>query len=162
MPKDIFRILIPAFLLIMILFVVSACETTAEAKPPAEYIGNWVGLGRTMISNEYMNQRQVPFMLIIEENGTVTGYVGDASIMKTKLNKPVWWLKLIGQKKYKASFTLSGNIANRESFHREGGTIHIDKMVDGELLCTFNSTGDQVSTNNLILTVKDIKLRKAE
>jgi hypothetical protein len=104
----------------------------------------------------------MPFMLIIEANGNVSGYCGDAVIAKTKLQKPAWFLSLVGQKKYRATFKLSGSIVTRESFNRDGGTLVIDKMEENEMYCTFKSTGSQTSSNNLALQIKDIVLRRSQ
>jgi hypothetical protein len=142
------------------LFFITGCDTVKEKVPKPDMEGTWTGLGRTMLSNEYLNQREIPVMLIIEKNGYVTGYVGDASIMKTKLLKPAWWLALVGMSKYKAAFKLSGGIVSRESFSRDGGTITIESVKDGEMLCSFQSTGNQINSNNLALEIRDIRLTR--
>jgi len=149
-------------LLLLILLLTTACNGNKQPVPPAEMVGTWVGLGRTMISNEYLNQREIPFMLSIEQNGTVTGYVGDSSMMKTKLEITAWWLRLIGKDKYRVAVSLNGNIVNRESFRRDGGTIVFESITDEELLCSFTSTGTQINTENLTLSVQDIKLHRAQ
>jgi hypothetical protein len=140
------------------LFIVTACETAQETIPTPEMEGTWIGIGKVMISNEYLNQRELAFMVEIAHNGNVTGYCGDATLLKTRLQKPAWFLGLIGKKKYSATFKLGGAIASRESFSREGGTITFDGVKDGEMLAHFVSTGSQVNSENLTLEVRDIRM----
>jgi hypothetical protein len=144
-------------LLAVSLLILTACESNKEAIPPPEMEGTWIGLGRVMLSNEYLNQREIPFMVTIEKSGKVTGYVGDAEIGRTTLQKSAWWLTLIGRSKYFTTFKLGGSIASRESFTREGGTITFDGFKEGDLLAHFESTGNQVNTNNMALEVRDIR-----
>jgi len=149
-------------MLLIALIMLTACDVTKEAKPPKEWVGRWAGLGKVTIPSEHLNQRQVAFMLVIDQNGDVTGYVGDASIARTKLLKSPWWLALLGQKSHKVVMRLDGNIVNRESFRREGGTLTLHKLENDELLCSFSSTGSHASIDNLILTVTEIKLARVE
>lgn len=162
MCKTLAAKLLPGILLLFALFALTACSTAREAAPPTAYVGNWYGLGRVTIPSEYMNQRQLSFALVIEENGNVKGYVGDAFIERTKLMKSAWWMGLIGRKYHNASFSISGAIVTRESFRREGGTLTIHKLENDELLCSFNSTGSHASVDNLMLTVRDIKLARVK
>jgi len=172
------------------LLILSSCATSSDVKPPDNMIGTWAGLGRNTMSSEFLDQREVPFMLIISDKGTIKGYVGDAmianalfektSLLKRFFNKAKYQttFQLSGniinresfrreggtlffnKAKYQTTFQLSGNIINRESFRREGGTLFFNKISSDELLCSFSSTGSQVSADDLILNVKDIVLRK--
>jgi len=158
MLKLIHSVQLLSLLLILTLFVISGCQAEPEFKAPKEYVGNWMGLGKIMLSNEFLNQRQLPFMLIIEENGSVTGYVGDASIIKTSLKKPTWWQKLTGKGKYTATFTLTGKLIENEDFARSGGTITFDGFDKKELLCHFISTGKTKGEGDPALVVEEIRL----
>jgi hypothetical protein len=145
-------------LMILSLIILTACESKKETVPKPELEGTWIGLGRVMISNEYLTQREIAFMVNIEKSGKVTGYVGDAEMSRSKLQKSAWWLALLGKGKYSVTFKLGGSIVARESFNRDGGTIIFDGFKDEELLAHFLSTGNQVSTSNLELEVRDIRL----
>jgi len=142
------------------LLILSSCATSSDVKPPDNMIGTWAGLGRNTMSSEFLDQREVPFMLIISDKGTIKGYVGDAMIANALFEKTSLLKRFLNKAKYQTTFQLSGNIINRESFRREGGTLFFNKISSDELLCSFSSTGSQVNADDLILNVKDIVLRK--
>jgi hypothetical protein len=144
--------------LVLMLFSVTACDSYKQAIPPTELTGVWVGLGQNKLGNEFLNQREIPVMLDISDKGVVNGFIGDADFPRTNLTSPAWWLKIFGKKGYRLDLTLTGNIVNRESFRRDGGILTLGRVKDGELLCHFTSTGSQVSSKNLILEIKEIKL----
>ena len=143
-----------------ILFAFTACDKNKKLVPPSQMLGTWVGMGRVLISNEYLNQRQMPVMLVIEEDGTITGYIGDASIQQGTLLPAHWWQKLMGKEKYRSSFKLEGFIVNGEKFKRAGGNISFEKIGENELTCSFASDGSQVDSTNIVLTVGDIQLHR--
>lgn len=144
-----------AFTLFLLL---AGCEAYKTETAPPEYVGTWIGLGMNQISNEFLNQRQVPLFLEIKQNGAVSGYVGDASFKNSKLETPAWWMKVVGKKQPRIVLTLDGYIVNRESFRREGGIIVFEGFQDNELVCHFTSTGSQASVRNMVLSVTNIRL----
>ncbi len=144
----------------VIMFTFTACDPNKKLSPPSQMVGTWVGMGRVMISNEYLNQRQMPVMLIIEDDGIITGFIGDASIQKAKLQPANLFVKLFGKVKYVSAFKLDGSIVNRESFRRDGGTVEFENISENEITCSFKSEGSQMSSTNIELVVKDIKLNR--
>ena len=142
----------------MILFCITGCETYKQATPPSEMVGTWIGLGRNQLSNAFLDQREIPVFISISDNGSIAGYVGDAGIEKTTLATPVWWFKIFSKSKYKTTFKLQGNIVNRESFRRDGGILVFEGFEDEDLICHFTSTGSQVNSQNMVLSVTNIKL----
>lgn len=159
MIKQLFRFAMLLLFIVIIMFI-SGCDMFKPTRPTPEMIGTWIGLGRVTIPNEYLDQREIPFGIYIDENGTVTGTVGDASIHKTKLQRTSWWYRLFTKSEYKTVFNLYGNIVNRESFRRDGGTLVFNGFEDDELICSFTSTGTHVSSTNLALSVVEIRLRR--
>ena len=143
----------------LILICLTACDTTKQVPVPQEMVGTWVGLGHHTLGSDFLNQKEIPFMLIITEKGTINGYVGDATIKKTVMQKTAWWLKLIGKEKYRSIVQLSGNIVNQESFHRSSGTLFFNTIGSDDMNCSFTTEGSQVTSNNMALPIKDIKLR---
>jgi hypothetical protein len=148
-------------LLLVLMLAITACETSKQVNSPQEMVGTWVGLGKNMMSNDFLDQREIPVMLIISEKGTLKGYIGDAQIGSAFLEKAPIWSKLLGNEIYRSTFDLSGYIINRESFRRDGGTLLFQKISNDEIVCAFNSTGSKVSSDKLILPVKDITLSRA-
>jgi len=148
--------------LCILLFSFTACEKAAQVTAPADMAGTWVGLGHHTLTSEFLDQKEIPVMLIITQAGDITGYIGDASIQKTALQKTAWWLKLLGKAKYRSIIELRGNIVNNESFSRDGGTLFFQKFSPEAMICVFTSTGSQVDEKNLTITIKDIALRHAE
>jgi hypothetical protein len=149
-------------LLLITLALLAGCGKPSDAIPPAEMVGSWIGLGNITLSNEYLEQRELGFMLIINAEGGLTGYAGDAAIVATKLQKQGWLQRLMGNKALTATFVLDGNLIGREKFQRDGGTIVFKKSGNNELLCTFTSTGIPDSRENQPLTVESIRLRPVE
>jgi hypothetical protein len=156
--RTLHHILFNFTVMILMLFLITACDTYKAKFPQDDYVGNWIGLGQNQLSNEFLDQREIPVFITISETGVLTGNIGDADIQKTTLKAPTWWMKLFTKNKYKASLRLVGNIVNRESFHRDGGTLTIEGFKEGDLICHFNSTGSQVNVKNMALSVTDIKL----
>lgn len=146
-------------LLITILFLFTSCDNNQNIKIPQELIGTWIGLGQHGLSSEYLDQKEVPFMLIISQKGILTGYVGDAAIMKANIEPSPFWLKMLGSEKFRAVLQLSGNIVNKESFKRDSGTISFKNISADELLCGFMTSGSKVDSKNMALPVNNIRLR---
>lgn len=147
--------------LAMLLVTITACDSTKQVAAPPEMVGNWVGLGHHLLSSEFLDQKEIPMMLTIDQQGNISGYLGDAGIVKTGLQKTAWWLRLLSKEKYRAVVELRGNIVNQESFKRDGGTIFFESLGTDEMICGFTSTGSKVNSENMALPVKDIKLRHA-
>lgn len=161
MQSSFVKCIFMSLLLIVMLFL-TACETSKQINSPQEMVGTWVGLGKNMMSNEFLDQREIPVMLIISEKGTIKGFIGDAQIDSAFLEKAPLWASIIGKEKFRSKFDLSGYIINKESFKRDGGTLLFQKITSDEIVCAFNSTGSNVSSDNLILPVKDITLNRAK
>jgi hypothetical protein len=149
-------------IVIVLLFALSSCSNSQQSAVPPEMVGTWVGLGHHLLAAEFLDQKQIPFMLIIGQNGELTGYIGDATIQKTSLQSSAWWLKLIGREKFRSKVLLRGNIVNKEGFSREGGTLFFNKFTADEIICNFTSIGSQVDANNMVLPIRDITLRHPE
>jgi hypothetical protein len=158
MTKHNFQQIALLLLAVTTFLLLTGCEAYKPSTPPPAYQGTWVGLGHNQLSNEFLDQRQVAFFMEIKANGNISGYVGDATFNNTKLLAPAWFMKVLGNKKYKAVVTLNGYIVNRESFRREGGTLTFEGIKDDELVCHFSSTGSQASVRNMVLSVNDIRL----
>ena len=144
---------------IIVLLSLTACNSYRQSIPPKEITGVWVGLAQSGLSSEFLSQREIPIYLEISQKGEAQGSIGDADFGLTPLQKPAFWLKIFGKKGYRIKFVLAGNIVNRESFKRDGGTLVIEGVNDDdELICHFTSTGTQVNSKNMVLTMKNIKL----
>lgn len=153
-----FRLIILLVLSAIILFASTACDKNKKLTPPPQMIGTWIGMGMTMISNEILNQRQITVMLIIDEDGSITGYIGDALIQNASLQSAQWWQKLRGKQKYTSAFRLDGFIVKGENFKRDGGTVIFEKIGENEITCSFTSDGSQENNSNIALTVEEIVL----
>ncbi len=143
-------------------FLLTSCSTSQQNAVPREMLGTWVGFGHHVLASEFLDQKEISVMLIITEKGNISGYIGDASIQKTELSKTPWWLRLIGNEKYRSIVQLSGNIVNQESFKREGGTLFFRKLGTDEMICDFTSIGSKVDSKNMALPIKNIVLRHPE
>ncbi len=144
----------------LILIGLAGCTAYKPAPAPTGFEGSWLGLGKNQIPNTLVNQREIGFMLMLNAQGKVKGYIGDAVINDTVLLKPNWLMSLFGKKEYKINCTLKGQIIQRENISRPSGTIVITGLDKGELLCSFLSSGPKDNTRNQAMSVTDIRLKK--
>jgi hypothetical protein len=162
MTKSIKKIIMLVSLIAILLVTLTACSASQRVPVPQEMLGTWVGLGHHTLPSEMLDQKEIAMMLMIDDKGSIAGYIGDATIQKTTLQKTAWWLRLIGKEKYRAAIRLSGDIVQHESFHRDGGTLFFDKISQDNLVCRFTSVGSQVNSKNMALPLVDIELRHPE
>jgi hypothetical protein len=149
------------FLSIILAMALAGCSSSgATVSPPSDMIGSWAGSGRSMISDEYLSQKDIPIELHVMTNGTVSGKIGEAEFTKASLVKTPWYMVLFGKDKYRVAFDLGGSIVSRENFRRKGGTIYFTKFSQEEIVCSFTSYGSQVKSDELVLSVKDIFLSR--
>jgi hypothetical protein len=155
------RLVIITFIVTM-LVTIAGCSGGPNAKltPPQDLVGTWLGSGQHSLNEEYLGQKDISFELTFNSDGALTGRIGDASIVRTYITKSPFYMKILGKEKYRAEFEFDGKIVNNENFSRLGGTIIIRNISSTEIVCSFNSSGSKVKSDNLILPIKEIVLTR--
>ena len=140
------------FLLLSVLLVLAACgqpsRPSDKPKTPPEFVaplaGRWTGTSGVVV--EWAKQKQLPVVLDIAPDGSVTGSVGDANLVNARLAKGRGAVQrsLGWARDFRVHGKLEGDLIATEGVRRDGVDIVFDRADDGTLVGGLTSSGSKV------------------
>jgi hypothetical protein len=153
-------------LLAVLLSALTSCRTGNIIKPGMA--GHWEGNARIIVS--WCNQKNLPVMVDIHADGSVTGTVGDARLTQGRFAANRGWLlrKLNWSCDYMITGGLDGDLVAAEAIKRERVMIALnysDGIFNGGVdtegsLCVFSS--EQTRKEKMALTARPLKLNRPQ
>jgi len=134
------------YALILVSVIVSGASLLADDAddhfPPAAVQGKWEGQAR--ITVDWTTLKQLPVSLTIDENGSVTGKVGDAALVDGKIERGVGpIMRAIGiTRLYVITADLNDPIIAAEQISRENVFIPVDPVND-QLIGDIKTSGSR-------------------
>ncbi|OHB55313.1 MAG: hypothetical protein A2Y07_07355 [Planctomycetes bacterium GWF2_50_10] len=152
----------PTVLALVIIFSLTTFTIPAHSSIPTEYIGHWKG-NATIIVN-WTKQKNLPIEIKINSDGTVTGTVGDATLVNGTLIKKSWIYTKIFQHEnpYRIESDLQGKIIKSENIQRDSVYISLrieNGKVDGGLATSGTKTGNK---ETMILSAMNVSLSRID
>jgi hypothetical protein len=121
-------------------------------------IWQWEGTGKIIVT--WCEQDSLPVDIWIDENGIVTGKVGDAEITAGILRLNGVILRMLGNSRYIIDLELSGPLVEEEQITRSGGKLLLDFENDA-FSGGFHSSGSKFGgKEKMVMTVVNLKLKK--
>jgi hypothetical protein len=126
----------------------SGSATTAPATAPSSSIaetvqGSWAGSAHAVVV--WVNHTQIDVRLDIAPDGSVTGTVGDATLVdarlrsgRSEIERSLGW-----GRDYRIHGNLDGDIIKAEGIHRDGVDIVFDRRDENTLVGGLSSTGTE-------------------
>ena len=115
--------------------------------------GHYIGDGKIIVN--WCNQKRLSFDMNIDNFGTVTGKIGDATIHIGHLKKNTW-----GPKKYLIIADLDGYLVEEELIRRKSIKITLN-VVDRRLIGGFGTSGFKIGEKKkMILSGSNLVLEK--
>jgi hypothetical protein len=147
--------------LAVIFFAAAILRATEPAVPPA-LTGYWDGDARIIVS--WCRQPNLHVAVDIHRDGSVTGKVGDATIVKGRLEQNRGWIgrKLSLATDHIIKAELSGPVVAAESVTRERVSIPLDLVGDALVGGVHTSGAKFGGKNKMILSAASLKLKRPE
>ena len=124
-----------------------ACKKTAVA-PPASMVGHWEGKAEVAVN--WCNAKELAVSLTINQDGTVAGKVGDATLKDGHIypnpGKPPKGFTL--QTNFVVEAALDGPLVAAEGIKRDEICIPVDVNKDGQLAGAFLTSGTEYGDND--------------
>ena len=142
--------------------LVGRSSPAAEPAAPAALTGRWEGDARIIVS--WCRQPKLHVAVDIQADGTVTGKIGDASLVKGRLEENRGWLgrRLNLATDHIIRGDLSGPVVAAESVTRERVSIPLD-LVGGALVGGVHTSGAKFGgKEKMILSASDLTLKRSE
>jgi hypothetical protein len=137
-----------------------AIQALAQSKLPVpdELTGHWKGEGRIIVT--WSQQRQMPFDLIIDSQGNVSGKIGDARLINGRLTRRSRLMTRLGNHSYLIRGRLDGPLIAAEKISRDSFWLMLDPQ-DPRLTGGMNTTGWKTGgKEKMILSVTGIVLNR--
>ena len=140
---------------------VATATGAAPATQPASLAGTWSGNANIVV--QFVQQKRLAVRLVIAEDGSVSGSVGDATLVDAKLRpgrggvqRSLGW-----GREYRIHGRLSGNLVAAENVRRDAVDILLDPASDGTLVGGLHSSGSKVGgKEKVIVSAGDLALRR--
>ena len=113
---------------------------------------------------QWVQQKQLPVRLDIAADGTVSGNVGDATLVDAKLRSGRGSIErsLGWGRDYRIHGTLQGNLIDAEQIHRDAVDIVFDQQDQTTLTGGLTSSGSEIGAKeSMKLTAGGMVLRRA-
>jgi len=124
-----------------------ACKKAAVA-PPASMVGHWEGKAEVAVN--WCNAKELAVSLTINQDGTVAGKVGDATLKDGHIypnpGKPPKGFTL--QTNFVVEAALDGPLVAAEGIKRDEICIPVDVNKDGQLAGAFLTSGTEYGAND--------------
>lgn len=124
-----------------------ACKKAAVA-PPASMVGHWEGKAEVAVN--WCNAKELAVSLTINQDGTVAGKVGDATLKDGHIypnpGKPPKGFML--QTNFVVEAALDGPLVAAEGIKRDDICIPVDVNKDGQLAGAFLTSGTEYGGND--------------
>lgn len=122
------------------------------------FVGTWKGEGTIIVT--WCAQKQMPFELNIDEHGTVSGTIGDATIQYGTMELNNILYRWLGNREYIIDAELSGYLIEKENIKRDSIRIFLD-FEKPFLSGGFHSSGSTFGgKEEMVLSGSSVKLVK--
>jgi len=151
-----YRLLVAASMMIAL-----SAKASAQVATPS-LIGRWGGVADIVV--DWTEQRTLAINIVIGADDQVTGSVGDAKLVRGRLQRNRGWLARALRIKtdYIIEADLDGPIIRAENVQREAIQIPFNWR-DGRLVGSVNSSGDKIgNAASKVFTAKFVLLRAPE
>ena len=119
-----------------------ACRK-APVAPPSSMVGHWAGTADVAVN--WCNAKQLPIVLTINQNGSVIGTVGDATLKEGSIypNPGRQPKALALPTKFVIEAALEGPLVKAEGIERPDICIPVEVNKDGQLAGAFLTSGKE-------------------
>jgi len=126
-------------------FITAPLRAQTDSFPATKLAGHWSGKGAIIVS--WCAQDSLPIHIAIHNDATVSGNIGDATIVRGTLRVNSWLLRLLGNSTYVIETELRDALIANEHIRRRHFTLFLDLTNDG-LRGGFHSSGSKGGGKN--------------